>query len=1008
MSSKIKVFIYGSCVSRDFLEITDAKNFELIDYFARSSFASIGAKPITDHALIKKIDSKFQRSMVERDLNKSLLNSILKNNFDLLLIDLIDERFSIASIDESFCTVSTEFKKNQERKYKSIAFNSFEKFELWKNGVNLFFDLARKNGFLNKIRISKIFWAENLENGEYFSNEIREYISINNEILSRMYRYIENIINVNQFINYPSGLIVAANEHKWGQQPFHYSNELYFYTKESLEIISSFRGDVRSNLMTSAGKVFPDLLSAYKSIKIGEFFVYKEGVMYPFKWDMTAGRDKPIVFFTPGRTLRGKPMPVFQRSKYFERLKDYNCISCFDPTLFKDEEINLAWFQGERKRFFALELAAIWRDFVIKIKIKTNTVLFFGTSGGGIPGFYLAKSTPDCTLFVSNIQTDIREYDSRTLDKLINVAFDGDEFYVKNASKEKNRFSINGHAGSFNIIYAQNKADVFHYENHYKKWLGMTDLSIFNTYELIEYDDPKTGHGPLDSDAEIGIIRGILSGVSYKDFFPGFEDESLKNQVIEFKYGKFPLVKLTNSIDWNQDPFNNKNWRHHLNSLRWLATLSLDKQKKIVEDFFNFHIDSKKKNPYFNTRTGDHTISIRLGCFCELRGFFIEDAIFLRKIDILVKNDISSLLRKDIYQENNHGLMADVALLRLVRGGLFNSDVEYDVVVARLKNTLDKIFDNFGVCLEHSISYQEYNLIILSEIDDLISGEFELKNRINQIFLKSKEILGSFLLGSGCYMPFGDSFRRPNYKILKKAFGNEDPFLALTPFSQKNGCFFSEAGYFSYRDIVSEINFSFVSGWHSIVHKQNDELSIFLSYLNHIIFDDPGYTDARSWEEITGLKSEKWHSTFWVENIPWCAITESPKKSKMEFFSENPVNIQANSNRQKGVELIRSIKVEDLHITIDDSVIGDLEKESIIRHQFLLKDVRSSFLGDSVCLISNKTGFKICEIIVSVDGEWSLEEAKRVAEDRTLIEDCELIVFRTKCKNSSFKLNLIC
>jgi hypothetical protein len=125
-----------------------------------------------------------------------------------------------------------------------------------------------------------------------------------------------------------------------------------------------------SSTSVSAGKVFESLSSAYKQLKNGEFFVYKKGVMYPFKWNMLAGIEKPTVFFTPGRTIRKKPVPIFQRSKYFEMLDDYNCVSCFDPTLFKDRDISLAWFQGEKGRFYALELAEMWGDFVSDLKIR--------------------------------------------------------------------------------------------------------------------------------------------------------------------------------------------------------------------------------------------------------------------------------------------------------------------------------------------------------------------------------------------------------------------------------------------------------------------------------------------------------------------------------------------------------------------------------------------------------------------------------------------------------------
>lgn len=271
---------------------------------------------------------------------------------------------------------------------------------------------------------------------------------------------------------------------------------------------------------SSSGKVFSDFLSAYKEVKCGEFFIYLNGVMYPFKWNLAGGLDLPIVFFTPGRTNRTKPVPIFQRSRYFSFLEEYNCISCFDPTLFKDSEMNLAWFQGERGRFYALEIAKMWGDFLRKIKVNPAKVLFYGTSGGGILGFYLAKFSPKSTLYMSNVQTDIRDYDVKTLKKLVNVSFSGNFDYVNNAGETHNRFTINGHSGAFNLVYAQNKVDAFHYYRHYEKWRDKTKLDFFESVKFIEYDDPVSGHGPLSAESEVKIIRGILNQTNYESVFP--------------------------------------------------------------------------------------------------------------------------------------------------------------------------------------------------------------------------------------------------------------------------------------------------------------------------------------------------------------------------------------------------------------------------------------------------------------------------------------------------------
>ncbi|MCK7575316.1 MAG: hypothetical protein MZV65_05140 [Chromatiales bacterium] len=80
----------------------------------------------------------------------------------------------------------------------------------------------------------------------------------------------------------------------------------------------------------------------------------------------------------------------------------------------------------------------------------------------------------------------MRSYDPRAVKKLIDVAFGGDEDYVKSAGEKQNRFSINGHSGRFNLVYAQNKADVFHYEHHYKKWRELTSLDLFDSCDFVE------------------------------------------------------------------------------------------------------------------------------------------------------------------------------------------------------------------------------------------------------------------------------------------------------------------------------------------------------------------------------------------------------------------------------------------------------------------------------------------------------------------------------------------
>lgn len=1013
MTFPIRVFIFGSCVSRDFLDISSANNFKLVDYYARSSFASIGAKPILDEKLLSKIESKWQRSMVARDLEKNVFNGLSKANYDVILVDLIDERFNLAKIRGSLCTISTEYKKHQDvNSYKKIAFDSEEKFESWRRGFDKFIDMLKSIDAVDKLRVNKVYWADRIDGGEGFSEELSPYAQRNNNMLERMYDYIGSYININQFLNYPRNVLVAARSHKWGVQPFHYVDDFYFYTKKSLEITIPKKDNKPS--ISNKGKVFPDLLSAYKSIKNGEFFIHVDGVMYPFKWNLSAGIHRPVVFFTPGRTIRGKPVPIFQRAKYFDELEGYNCVSCFDPTLFKDAEMNLAWFQGEKKRFYAIELAKLWRDFVNKVKIHNNKILYYASSGGGIPAFFLAKGTPNATLFMSNVQTDVRDYDPRTLDKLVEVAFGNEMAYVESASPNQNRFSINGHSGPFNLIYAQNVVDLFHYERHYKKWRNETDLSFFNTVKFIEYDDPVSGHGPLDASAEVDIIRGILEGTEYDSVFPQVKVEIIypekKRRVeklsVNIEHSAFPTIKITFPIDWNLDPYQSKNWRHHLNSLRWLRSFGKEEKKSIIMDFYNYHFVNKKSNPYFDTRRGDHTIAIRIDSILHLREGFEKCSEINDLLSIILKNDIASLLKNDVYQENNHGLMADMAIIHALKVGMKLSPDLINKVHGRLLKTLVKMYDQEGVCLEHSVSYQEYNLAILGDIRKNLPMESAAHSLIDKIFAKSREFLGYHLLDNGQYIPIGDSFRHPNLNVLNQAYGFKDSQLALAPFAKSDGVFYAKSGYFIYRNAESGTHISLVSAWHSHVHKQNDELSIFLYHKGHIVFDDPGYTDSKKWSEILSLKSQQWHSNFWIEGFDWSDVRLQPTGSEVKLLNDNPISVIAKQSRHNGFELVRNLEISKRRVLINDTVTGEETHDVFIRHQFLLADVVPLINGNSVSFFSKHKSDCIAKIEVVGTGTWVIEDAERVGEDRRDMTSCNLLVYRSLARELRFIVDL--
>lgn len=108
-----KVFILGSCVSRDAFALEESKEqYSVVNYIARTSFASSFHSQKTINVDTSTIPSIFQKRMVENDLFKLTENAIKNTEFDILLVDLIDERFRLfISEDGEIFTISSELKK---------------------------------------------------------------------------------------------------------------------------------------------------------------------------------------------------------------------------------------------------------------------------------------------------------------------------------------------------------------------------------------------------------------------------------------------------------------------------------------------------------------------------------------------------------------------------------------------------------------------------------------------------------------------------------------------------------------------------------------------------------------------------------------------------------------------------------------------------------------------------------------------------------------------------------
>lgn len=276
----MKVFIWGSCVSRDCFNYPSSSSLELVKYHARCSCVSAMSKPFSLTGInIDAIANKFKRQAVIDDFQKQLLPDLETTEFDILLIDFIDERFALKIDDEGrVVTVSAELQETGSVALDdSLVYVGDEKrFSLLHEAWNKFMEFCDRHGIRDKIVLNCVRWADHMENGEPVSQFTQNYIARHNAFLERIYEVVKKDIPESRHICYSDELLVANSKHRWGISPFHYIDNLYNYTnKQLMEISSQYTNAVRPNEKISSNDTSGKLGKSY----ILSDFKYKQYIV---------------------------------------------------------------------------------------------------------------------------------------------------------------------------------------------------------------------------------------------------------------------------------------------------------------------------------------------------------------------------------------------------------------------------------------------------------------------------------------------------------------------------------------------------------------------------------------------------------------------------------------------------------------------------------------------------------------------------------------------------------
>jgi glycosyltransferase involved in cell wall biosynthesis len=231
--SKTRVFIYGSCVSRDTFEHLDPEQFELVEYVARQSVLSAYTKPVELMAP-PTLKSRFQQRMITGDFSSSLRSLMATHGSatDFVLVDLTDERLGAYLLpDGSIVTRSVELIESGGEQYlpqgtQHIAFGTQQHFDYWTTAMEYVGEQMRQQMSQATIVLLDIPWAEWSETGTQTPGSFGMQAAEANPIFRSYVQAAAQALGAHVISMEPSEVVSSPN-HPWGDAPFHYAEKVY-------------------------------------------------------------------------------------------------------------------------------------------------------------------------------------------------------------------------------------------------------------------------------------------------------------------------------------------------------------------------------------------------------------------------------------------------------------------------------------------------------------------------------------------------------------------------------------------------------------------------------------------------------------------------------------------------------------------------------------------------------------------------------------------------------------
>ncbi|MFK0083899.1 DUF6270 domain-containing protein [Glutamicibacter sp. NPDC090743] len=224
-----RVFIYGSCVTRDSVPWFKDYGLEMVGYVARQSLISAYRPSKSTEFDFGPIESNFQSRMCKGDVEGSLRFEIGRSTPDAIFWDLCDERLGVRIV-KSGGMVTQSRNHVAEGLHpgpfgRALSFGADDHFELWGKALKQFVSTLERWGLSDRLYLNAIPWAMKDEFGndhnglatraQDFNHKAERYFKLAGQAGAQIVRTLQDDV------------VSQTEGHKWGAAPFHYTEETY-------------------------------------------------------------------------------------------------------------------------------------------------------------------------------------------------------------------------------------------------------------------------------------------------------------------------------------------------------------------------------------------------------------------------------------------------------------------------------------------------------------------------------------------------------------------------------------------------------------------------------------------------------------------------------------------------------------------------------------------------------------------------------------------------------------